>query len=234
MRTLLATLTLTALLATFGCSKKETPAADQTASTSTTASTQTPAPSEPAPAPAAAPAPAPAPPPEPQPIVVPAGTAITVTLGQALSSKTSQAGGVFTATVASPVSAGGEVAVPAKSGAQGTVVAAKAKGKVKGEGLLELQLTQLTIKGRPYAIQTSVWSQTEKGKGKRTAVTTGGGAAGGALIGGLAGGGKGAAIGAAVGAGAGFIGGAATGNKQIELPAEAALTFTLAAPLTIQ
>jgi len=49
----------------------------------------------------------------------------------------------------------------------------------------------------------------------------------------LAGGGKGAGIGALVGAGAGFVGGVLTGNKQIEIPAESALSFTLAAPLTL-
>ena len=48
----------------------------------------------------------------------------------------------------------------------------------------------------------------------------GAGAAGGALIGGLAGGG--AAIGALLGGGVGFVGGAFTGNKQIQLPARPA------------
>jgi hypothetical protein len=82
-------------------------------------------------------------------------------------------------------------------------------------------------------IETGVLSETVKGKGKRTAATTGGGAAAGALIGGLAGGGKGAGIGAAVGAGAGLVGGAATGNQQIHLPAETLVTFELTEPLTI-
>jgi hypothetical protein len=53
------------------------------------------------------------------------------------------------------------------------------------------------------------------------------------LIGGIAGGGKGAGIGALIGAGAGLIGGAATGNKQIEIPAESALSFRLAESLTL-
>jgi hypothetical protein len=113
------------------------------------------------------------------------------------------------------------------------VVSAKAKGKVKGEGELILALTSITVKGKNYAIRTGTLDSTVKGKGKRTAATTGGGAAGGALIGGIAGGGKGAAIGALVGAGAGFVGGAATGNKQIEFPAESALTFQLSAALTL-
>jgi hypothetical protein len=98
---------------------------------------------------------------------------------------------------------------------------------------LSLALTSISVGGHTYSIQTSEVSSTAKGKGKRTAATTGGGAAGGALIGGIAGGGKGAAIGALVGAGAGFIGGAATGNKQIEIPAESALSFTLTEPLTL-
>ena len=89
------------------------------------------------------------------------------------------------------------------------------------------------MKGQTYPIQTAVLDNTVKGKGKRTAVTTGGGAAGGALIGGIAGGGKGAGIGALVGAGAGLLGGAMTGNQQIEIPAESALSFRMSAPLTL-
>lgn len=171
--------------------------------------------------------------PKPQPIVIPAGTAITVRTVQGLSSKTSQEGQPFTATLAQPISIGGRVAIPAGATASGTVLTAKSKGKIKGEGELALSLTSVSAGGRTYPIKTSVLSSTQKGKGKRTAATTGGGAAGGALIGGLAGGGKGAGIGALVGAGAGLVGGALTGNKQVEIPAESALSFTLSAPLTL-
>lgn len=171
--------------------------------------------------------------PKPQPIVVPAGTALTVRVSQALGSKASKTGQTFLATLAQPVSAGGRPAIPAGSTVSGTVLNAKAKGKFKGAGELSLTLTSVSVRGQTYTIQTGPLDSTEKGKGKRTAATTGGGAAGGALIGGLAGGGKGAAIGALAGAGAGLIGGAATGNKQIEIPAESALTFQLSAPLTL-
>ena len=177
--------------------------------------------------------PAPVQKPKPKPIVVPAGTVITVRTGQALSSKNSQTGQTFLAELAQPVSVGGRSALPTGSTVSGTVVAAKAKGKIKGEGQLDLALTSISLGGHTYQIQTNLLSSTVKGKGKRTAGTTGGGAAGGALIGGIAGGGKGAAIGAGVGAAAGFIGGALTGNKQIEIPAESALSFTLTQPLTL-
>jgi hypothetical protein len=180
----------------------------------------------------AAPAPVEAPKP-PEPIVVPAGTVLTVITGQSLSSKTSTAGQAFIATLAQPVGAGGRTALPKGATVSGTVVTAKAKGKIKGEGQLDLVLTSISVRGRTYPIKTNLLSSTEKGKGKRTAATTGGGAAGGALIGGLAGGGKGAGIGALVGAGAGLVGGAFTGNKQIELPAESALSFTLTSSLTL-
>jgi len=174
------------------------------------------------------------PPPPPMPIVLPVGTVLTVRTSQALSSKDSQTGQTFLASLAQPVSVKGKAALPAGSTVSGTVVNAKTKGKVKGEGQLDLALTSVSVGHHTYQIQTAVLSSTVKGKGKRTAATAGGGAAGGALIGGIAGGGKGAGIGALVGAGAGFIGGAVTGNKQIEIPAESALTFTLSRPLTLK
>lgn len=169
----------------------------------------------------------------PPPVVVPAGTDLVVTTSQALGSKTSQTGQSFLANVAQPVTVNGQTAIPKGSAVSGTVVVAQEKGKIKGEGQLSLSLRSITVRGQTYQIQTATLDSTIKGKGKRTAVTTGGGAAGGALIGGLAGGGKGAGIGALLGAGAGFAGGAYTGNKQIELPAESALTFSLSAPLTL-
>lgn len=171
--------------------------------------------------------------PKPQPIVVPSGTVLTVITSQGLSSKTSRAGQTFLATLAQPISVEGKPALPKGATVSGKVVSAKAKGKIKGEGELSVALTSISVADHTYPIQTSVLSSTVKGKGKRTAATTGGGAAGGALIGGIAGGGKGAGIGALIGAGAGFIGGAATGNKQTEIPAESALSFTLAESLAL-
>jgi hypothetical protein len=184
-------------------------------------------------APAMAAAPPPVQKPKPEPIVVPAGTTLTITTSQELNSKTSQAGQTFIATLAQPISVQGRRALPKGATVSGSVVSAKAKGKIKGEGELSVTLTSISVQEHTYEIRTNVWSSTSKGKGKRTAVTTGGGAAGGALIGGIAGGGKGAGIGALIGAGAGLIGGAATGNKQVEIPAESALSFTLSQPLTL-
>lgn len=170
---------------------------------------------------------------EPQPVVVPAGTSLTVRLGQAVGSRISSPGDSFSATLSSPVEVDGNVAIPAGATAQGTVVDAKPLGKFKGGAVLEVRLTSITVNGRQKSIETTAVTRTEKGKGKRTAVITGGGAAVGALIGGLAGGGKGAAIGAVAGGGAGAGGSAFTGNKEIVLPAEAVLTFKLKSSLQV-
>ena len=172
--------------------------------------------------------------PEPQPVVVPAGTTLTVKLGNSVGSKISSPGDSFSATLASAVTVDGNTVVPAGASARGTVVDAKPLGRFKGGALLELRLTSITVSGSERSIETSAVSRTEKGKGKRTAVMAGGGTALGALIGGLAGGGKGAAIGAVAGAGAGAGGAAFTGNKEIVIPAESALSFRLKTSLEVK
>ena len=186
--------------------------------------TTSPATSAPAPA-AAAPA--------PQPVVVPAGTTLTVRLGNAVGSKISSPGDSFSATLASDIAVDGNPVIPKGASVRGTVVDAKPLGRFKGGALLELRLTSITLNGTEQKIETSAVERTQKGKGKRTAVMAGGGTALGAIVGGLAGGGKGAAIGAVVGGGAGAGGAAFTGNKEIVFPAESALSFRLKSPLEV-
>lgn len=241
MHSRLATLTLAIclLFSIVACSKKadqsNNQAADnsQNAASSSSPSTSTPA----AAAPAANSAPAaPAAPPKPQvvTVTVPAGTALTVKLGQQLGSKISQAGQSFNATLAHDVAVNGQTIIPAGASATGTVVNAQPLGRFKGGAVLEVQLISINVNGSDRGIQTAAITQTEKGKGKRTAVGAGGGAALGAIVGALAGGGKGAAIGALAGGGAGTAGAAFTGNKEIVLPAESALSFKLSQPLDVQ
>jgi hypothetical protein len=169
-----------------------------------------------------------------KPVMVPAGTMLTVRLGQAVGSKISQPGQSFSATLATPVEVEGKTAIPAGATASGSVVDAKPLGRFKGGARLQLKLTSISVNGADRPIETSSVVRTEKGKGKRTAGMIGGGAGLGALIGGLAGGGKGAAIGAVAGAGAGTAGTAFTGNKEIVLPAESALSFKLEQPLEVK
>jgi hypothetical protein len=171
---------------------------------------------------------------EPKPLVVPADTVVAVVLDQTISSKTSRPGDKFSATVESPVEIEGKVAIPKGARAEGVVKDAKAAGRFKGGATLALTLTSVTVNGKDHEIQTSSATTSSKGKGKRTAVMVGGGAAGGAAIGAVAGGGKGAAIGALIGAAAGTGGAGFTGNRDITLAAETALDFKLLEPVTIK
>lgn len=170
----------------------------------------------------------------PRTLTIPAGKVITIRLADAVGSKISQPGQSFGGSVAKPVEVAGEVAIPAGARVEGEVVDAKPLGRFAGGALLQLRLNSIEVNGSAMPIRTATVTQTLKGKGKRTAVLAGGGAGLGALIGGLAGGGKGAAIGAVAGGGAGTAGTALTGNKEIVLPVESAVAFTLKASLKIR
>lgn len=169
-----------------------------------------------------------------QPIVVPAGTAVTISLGSAVGSKLSQPGQTFGGSVARDVVVGNSVVIPQGANASGTVTDAKPLGKFAGGAVLRIRLDSINLNGVDLPVQASTKSFSEKGKGKRTAVLAGGGAALGGLIGGLVGGGKGAAIGLAAGGGAGAGGAAFTGNKDIVLRPETDVTFELSQPLEIR
>jgi hypothetical protein len=164
---------------------------------------------------------------------VPAGTKISVVTDQSVSSKTARAGQTVAGSVAQDVTSGGKVVIPKGSEVKLSVSSAQASGRLSTPAKLYLRVRTVTVGGKTYTIATSSAGRTLGGKGKRDAGFIGGGAAGGAIIGALAGGGKGAAIGAAAGAGAGTAGAAATGKKDIEFPAEARLSFTTRAAVTI-
>ncbi len=209
-------------LSLIGCGKtSEQPATSSTPGEPTT--TATPAEKSQAAKPAAAAA-----------VTIPAGSMIVVRLNQTLSSKSSANGQTFTATVVQPVQVNGKVAIPENSEASGLVQEAAPLGRFKGGARLKISLDSVTLGGAKVPVQTAVYSRITKGKGKRTAGIIGGGAGLGAIIGGLAGGGKGAAIGALAGAGAGTAGAAFTGNKDIVLPAESAVSFKLLQPVEVK
>jgi len=184
--------------------------------------------------PVAPPPPAtPPPPPPPQKVTIPAGTTLAVRLVDGIDSEKNQAGETFKATLNSPLSVDGDVAIPAGYDVEGHLVDVKSAGKFAGQSVVILQLDRIGVGNKSYSITTDQYKKQGSSRGKNTAEKVGAGAAIGAIIGGIAGGGKGAGIGAAAGGGLGGGIQAATKGQQIKLPPETVLSFTLQGPVTV-
>jgi hypothetical protein len=167
------------------------------------------------------------------PVEIPADTTLTITLDQNIGTKTNSSGDTFDASLAEPVTVDGNTVLPVGTKVRGTVVEAQAAGHLNGKAVLALSLDSITVNGQKYSIETREFEESGQGRGKRTAIGGGGGAAFGAIVGALAGGGKGAAIGALAGGGAGTAGAGFTGKRDISLPAETRLHFKLTKPVSI-
>jgi hypothetical protein len=168
--------------------------------------------------------------PAPPPLVVPRSTSLVVRMGETVSAKDNSVGDSFSGVLAQSVVVRGVSVFKAGTPVTGTVTASKGQGRFKGDGALGITIRRVGN----YTVSTTNYEKTANGKGKRTAGFIGGGGGGGALIGGLAGGGKGALIGGLLGAGAGTAGAVFTGNKNVSVPAETVVTFTLEEPLTVR
>jgi hypothetical protein len=166
-------------------------------------------------------------------ITIPEGAQFEVTLDESLASNRNHAGDSFVASLSRPVVEDGRTIIPAGAHVAGRVVDAKDSGRLHVPARLSVALSSVEVDGKSYDIDTNTIGETGKNHNKRNLAFIGGGAAGGALIGGLAGGGKGALIGSAIGAGAGTAGAAATGKKDISLPAETHLKFHLLRSVTV-
>lgn len=172
-------------------------------------------------------------PPRPRQVTVPAGTSVRVQTIDAISSKAGQAGQTYRASLAAPIVVGDSVAVPKGADVSLQVTSAKSAGKIKGSSELTLALASLSYQGETYPLASSGVQQVGKSRGKETATRAGVAAGVGALVGGLAGGGKGAAIGAGIGGGGAMAYQALTHGKEVNVPSESLLDFTLAQPVTI-
>jgi hypothetical protein len=161
------------------------------------------------------------------------GTVVAVRLTRALSTNRDRAQDKFDATLEEPVIVNDVEALPAGTRFSGHVTTSQESGRLEGRAVLGITLDAFEWKGQRYPISTSVDSKASEGHKSRNIKAAAGGAGLGALIGGLAGGGKGVAIGAAIGAGGGTAAAAATGKKNIEVPAETLFRFSLKKAVTI-
>lgn len=181
------------------------------------------------PKPAAAPAAAapPPPPPPPPPVTVPAGTAVSVKLNSAYSTKSTAVGTTVNAQLASDLVVDGRTVARAGAPISGTVTEVTSGSKKIGAvPALKIDFTQLVVADgstMPVAIRINQKGQSEKG---RDTAKIAGGAAAGAIIGHQIDSDKGKVIGGVLGGAAGAVGAHKTGTE-VELPAGGVLTASV-------
>ena len=177
---------------------------------------------------------APAPPVRPAPAIIAAGTSIPVRLSEALDSSKNRTGDKFEAILDADLEVDDRVVIPRGAIVTGKVTEVVDSGKVQGLARMSITLSEIENRGTSYAIRTNTQSFEAKTSKKEDAVKIGAGAGVGAIIGAIAGGKKGAAIGAATGAGAGTGVVLMTKGKDVELPSEEKLTFTLEKEIRVE
>ena len=161
-------------------------------------------------------------------VTVPAGTLLSVRLGEALTTDRNQVGDTFAATLDQALVVDGFVIAERGARMKGKVVESTPAGRVKGLAQLGVELTELrTADGQQVVLTTEAFHKSGTPSKKEDAAKVGAGAGIGAAIGAIAGGGKGAAIGAVIGgaSGAGTV--LATRGKEAELPVETRISFKL-------
>lgn len=169
--------------------------------------------------------------------ILPCGTELTVRTAEDIDSSTAVVDQTFSAIVERDIRGESDsVIIPAGSHAV-LVVREISTGGTTGSPNMVLDMQSMTVSGRRYLVSTADLRKdtgTGIGKNKRTAETVGGGAALGSIIGAIAGGAKGAAIGVLVGAAGGAGVQVLNRGKDVRVPAETLLTFTLNKPASLQ
>ncbi len=226
-------LAIAVVLTVSGCSKSTTPTpANNSSSTSAPSSSSQPNSSASNSQPA--PAPVPAAPVAPPPVTIPSGTQLTIVLNDTIDSKIANDGDKFSATLAAPITVGGNIVLPVGTRASGTVVTAHSAGKLRATPCSRLRSTPCGSAAIPTQFKPANLKTQEKAAASVPPSAQAAAQLSARSSGAVAGGGKGAAIGALAGGGAGTAGAAFTGKKDITLPAETRLHFRLTAPVTVQ
>jgi hypothetical protein len=101
-----------------------------------------------------------------QPIVVPAGTTLTVRLGEQLGSRISEANQSFSATLDRDVVVDGQTVIAAGANVTGKVAFARPAGALAGEANLQLKVTSVNVNNTDLPVVTSIRSFGPQIKGK--------------------------------------------------------------------
>lgn len=167
------------------------------------------------------------------PYTVPKDTVLVVRMIDPIDSDLNKPGETFRATLEEAVTVRGRILAPKGTFAAVQLVHVKQSGQLRGKEEIALQLRSMTVNDKTYSLVSGFAEVASEGKGEQSAKVIGGTAAVGALIGAIAGGKKGAAIGAATGAGTGVAIQSVQG-KQVRVPSEALLAFTLEEPVMLR
>lgn len=168
--------------------------------------------------------------------MVAAGTSVSLSLNEELSTRTNRVGDSFSAVVTRDVVDGNRVLIPVGAIVRGNVTAIQ---KEDGDRppVLKIDFSTIEVRGQSVPLSATLTSaDTEIDKEmKGEAKKIGGGAAAGGLAGGLIGGGlNSAAVGAAVGAAAGTAITMATREGHAVLPAGAAMEIRVDGSLSVR
>jgi len=167
------------------------------------------------------------------PVTVPQGTLLQLRTSEPVGTRRAKDGEPLQFTLIGDVTMGGVLAIPRGATVHGVVSESKKAGDLGGSPVLALTLTSLDLGGQSYPLTTDEF----RVKGPNKAGQTVGSALAGGMIGTIIGCAAGRGVGCAIGAGAGVAAGtaasAASSGPQVWIPAEAQVTFHLAAPLTV-
>jgi len=173
-------------------------------------------------------------PPTPKPRIVASGTALTVVLEQALSTKTAKAEDPVVAELAEDIRVDGDVLLPKGSEVRGHVVSAQRSGRVKGKARLVVAFDEVRVDGRNYKIEATGFDVTAGSSKGKDAKIAGGSVAAGAVIGAIADGGSGAVKGGLIGGAAGGAAVLATRGVEVELASGSRYTIQLKKSLRLR
>ncbi|HUG02328.1 MAG TPA: hypothetical protein VML95_10715 [Longimicrobiales bacterium] len=163
--------------------------------------------------------------------VIPAETSLAVEIRERLSSDVHAPGSAFSAVLAEPLSADGQVILPAGTSVRGEVTSASEDPPTIG-----VRLVSIDINGAPFQVHTEpvVVNAMKRSEMVDKGRKIGGGAAAGAVVGGIIGGDvKGAVIGAGAGAAAGTGVALATKRHEAYLSAGTVVTLVLDEALVV-
>ena len=167
------------------------------------------------------------------------GTTFEVTLNQEISTRTSQVGDLYSATLVYPLTDGQLVIVPAGATVLGQVTVVQKSGKQGQQAVLTLAINEVSFDGETYPVQASIVEANPEARSRSStgekAAKIGGAAVAGAILGRLIGGNAtGTIIGTAVGGAAGTAIVLGTEDVDAVLPRGSRMTLRLDAPLEIQ